>query len=63
MKVGDEAELLAWQVIGIRLQPVTGVAMQRINSRVKQNYRGGLLVTEVRKSSPARRTGSKSVTS
>jgi serine protease Do len=59
LKVGDEAELLAWQVIGIRLQPVTGVAMQRINSRVKQNYRGGLLVTEVRKSSPAETHGIK----
>ncbi len=40
---------LAWTAIGVKVQPVTRTTMQRINSRAKKNYRGGLYVTEVRK--------------
>lgn len=53
----DDAAALAWQVIGVKLQPVPNIAMQRINTRVKQSYRGGLYVTDVRKDSPAETYG------
>jgi len=55
----DDAQILAWQVIGVRLEPVPRTAMQKINARVKQNYRGGLYVTEVRNGSPAETYGIK----
>lgn len=55
----DTAASLAWSAIGLRLQPVSRTAMQRINSKVKQSYRGGLYVTEVRKASPAETYGLK----
>jgi serine protease Do len=53
----DDAAALAWQVIGVKLQPVPNIAMQRINTRVKQSYRGGLYVTDVRSGSPAETYG------
>lgn len=53
----DDAAALAWQVIGVKLQPVPNIAMQRINTRVKQSYRGGLYVTDVRGGSPAETYG------
>lgn len=49
----DEARGLAWTAIGVKLQPVPRAAMQRIESKTKQSYRGGLYVTDVRKGSPA----------
>ena len=53
----EDAQSLAWSAIGVRLQPVPRTAMQRINTKARQNYRGGLYVTEVRKGSPAETYG------
>jgi serine protease Do len=53
----EDAQYLAWSAIGVRLQPVPRTAMQRINAKARQNYRGGLYVTEVRKGSPAETYG------
>jgi serine protease Do len=53
----DEASVLAWTAIGVKLQPVPRAAMQRIESKTKQSYRGGLYVTDVRKGSPAETYG------
>ncbi len=53
----EDAQFLAWSAIGVRLQPVPRAAMQRINAKARQNYRGGLYVTEVRKGSPAETYG------
>lgn len=53
----DEAVALAWTAIGVKLQPVPRAAMQRIESKTKQSYRGGLYVTDVRKGSPAEAHG------
>jgi len=53
----DEARTLAWTAIGVKLQPVPRAAMQRIESKTKQSYRGGLYVTDVRKGSPAETYG------
>jgi serine protease Do len=53
----DEATALAWTAIGVKLQPVPRAAMQRIESKTKQSYRGGLYVTDVRKGSPAETYG------
>lgn len=49
----DEARVLAWNAIGVKLQPVPRAQMQKIEAKTKQTYRGGLYVTEVRKGSPA----------
>ncbi len=49
----NDARGLAWTAIGVKLQPVPRAAMQRIESKTKQSYRGGLYVTDVRKGSPA----------
>ncbi len=49
----DDARVLAWTAIGVKLQPVPRPAMQRIEAKTKQSYRGGLYVTDVRKGSPA----------
>ncbi len=51
--VGDDAQALAWAAIGVKLQPVSKTAMQNINKKSRKNYRGGLLVADVRKGSPA----------
>jgi len=53
----DDAQSMAWTSIGVKLQPVPRAAMQRINTKTKQVYRGGLYVTEVRKGSPAETYG------
>ncbi len=50
---------LAWNAIGVKLQPVSRTTMHRINSRAKKSYRGGLYVVEVRKGSPAEGQGIK----
>ncbi len=55
----DDTSMLAWNAIGVRLQPVSKPAMQRINAKTKQQYRGGLAVTELRKGSPAETYGLK----
>jgi len=47
------SQSLAWTVFGVKVQPVSKSSVQRINSRFKQDYRGGLTVTEIRKGSPA----------
>jgi len=51
--VGDDAQAIAWAAIGVKLQPVSKAAMQRLNTRTRKTYRGGLYVTDVRKGSPA----------
>jgi serine protease Do len=51
--MGDDAQALAWAAIGVKLQPVSKAAMQRLNTRTRKTYRGGLYVTDVRKGSPA----------
>jgi serine protease Do len=53
VSIGDDVQSLAWSVIGIKVQPVSKTAMQRISAKTKTPYRGGLYVTEVRKGSPA----------
>jgi serine protease Do len=58
--VADDAQSLAWAAMGVRIQPVSKTAMQRINARTRKSYRGGLLVTEVRKGSPADSQGIRS---
>ncbi len=61
--VGDDPHALAWAAIGLRLQPVSRQAMQRINGALQRTnkrattYRGGLYVTEVKKGSPAQLHG------
>lgn len=50
---GDDTQSLAWAAIGVKIQPISKAAMQRINTRTRKTYRGGLLVTDVRKGSPA----------
>ena len=43
----------AWDVIGIRAKPVSQSAMNRLNSRMRTPYRGGLYITSVRRGSAA----------
>jgi len=51
--LGDEAQSLAWAAIGVKLQPVSKATMQRINSKTRKSFPGGLYVSDVRKGSPA----------
>ncbi len=44
---------LAWQVIGIQAKPVPDATIRRMNSRMRTNYRGGLMITSVRPGSAA----------
>lgn len=53
-------ENIAWNAIGVRVQPVSRAALQSINTKTGQEYRGGLYVTEVRSGSPAELNGLRS---
>ncbi|MGV3483214.1 MAG: trypsin-like peptidase domain-containing protein [Planctomycetaceae bacterium] len=55
-----DAQALAWTAIGVKVQPVPKATMQRVNSRIRKSYRGGLLVSDVRKGSPADSQGIRS---
>ena len=43
----------AWDVIGVRAKSVSNSAMQRLNTRMRTTYRGGLYITAVRPGSAA----------
>lgn len=47
----------AWAVIGIRAKPVSQSTMNRLNSRMRTPYRGGLYITSVRPGSAAAEQG------
>ncbi|MEM0926673.1 MAG: PDZ domain-containing protein, partial [Planctomycetota bacterium] len=49
---GDPVDA-AWTIVGIRVQPVARNVMSRLNTRMGTPYRGGLLITAVRKGSAA----------
>ncbi len=44
---------LAWKVIGIQTKPVPDASIRRMNTRMKTNYLGGLMITAVRPGSAA----------
>ncbi|MEM6692647.1 MAG: trypsin-like peptidase domain-containing protein [Planctomycetota bacterium] len=48
---------LAWSNLGLQVRPVSSAALQRINNQPKNEYNGGLIVTAVRKGSPAEAQG------
>lgn len=54
---GDPASALAWQVIGVSVRPAGESFVRRMNSRLRTNYRGGLIVTDVRPGSAASEQG------
>jgi serine protease Do len=54
---GLSAEQKIWQVVGIQAQPIGTAALQRINSRMRTPYKGGLYVTNVRPGSAAAAQG------
>ncbi|TWT87876.1 trypsin-like peptidase domain-containing protein [Stieleria varia] len=47
----------AWQMVGVRVKPVSSIAMQRLNARMRTPYRGGLYITAVRPGSTAAEQG------
>jgi serine protease Do len=49
----DPVASLAWQVIGVAVRPAGDSFTRRMNSQMQTNYRGGLLITEVRPGSAA----------
>ncbi|KAA5545614.1 PDZ domain-containing protein [Roseiconus nitratireducens] len=53
----QDANDAAWAVIGIRARPVGSSAMNRLNSRMRTKYRGGLYITAVRSGSAAAEQG------
>ena len=44
---------LAWDVIGVRAKSVSSSAIQRLNTRMRTSYRGGLYITAVKPGSAA----------
>ncbi len=54
---GDPAAALAWQVVGVSVRPAGESFVRRMNSRLRTNYRGGLIVTDVRAGSAASEQG------
>ncbi len=51
--MATDVQSMAWVAVGIKVQPISKSALQRINSRTGNAYRGGLYVSEIRKGSPA----------
>jgi serine protease Do len=49
----DPTAKLAWDVLGLSLKPAGENATRQLNSRMRTNYRGGLLVTAIRPGSAA----------
>lgn len=49
----DPVAAMAWQVIGIAVRPAGEAMTNQMNSRLRTNYRGGLVVTAVRPGSAA----------
>ncbi|MFG0255334.1 MAG: trypsin-like peptidase domain-containing protein [Rhodopirellula sp. JB053] len=49
----DPTAALAWQVIGVAVRPAGDAFTRRMNSQMQTNYRGGLVVTDVRPGSAA----------
>ncbi len=57
---GDPVADLAWQVIGVAVRPAGDTFTRRMNSQLQTNYRGGLLITDVRPGSAANQQGLRS---
>jgi len=55
--VADPVAALAWQVIGVAVRPAGDSFTRRMNSELNTSYRGGLLITDVRKGSAADEQG------
>lgn len=53
----DPVAALAWQVIGVAVRPAGDSFTRRMNTDLKTNYRGGLIVTGVRTASAADEQG------
>ncbi|MBB3204610.1 serine protease Do [Rhodopirellula rubra] len=49
----DPVASLAWQVIGVAVRPAGDSFTRRMNSQMQTNYRGGLVITDVRPGSAA----------
>ncbi|TWT93653.1 Periplasmic serine endoprotease DegP precursor [Neorhodopirellula pilleata] len=55
--VADPVATLAWQVIGVAVRPAGDAFTRRMNSELNTSYRGGLMITDVRKGSAADEQG------
>ncbi|WP_146408766.1 trypsin-like peptidase domain-containing protein [Allorhodopirellula heiligendammensis] len=57
---GDPLADLAWQVIGVSVRPAGDAFTRRMNMQLQTNYRGGLMITDVRTGSAADQQGLRS---
>jgi serine protease Do len=56
----DPVASLAWQVIGIAVRPAGDSFTRKMNAQMSTSYRGGLVITDVRKGSAADEQGIRS---